>query len=468
MFEEGSQGRFGRAISFPYQEPVPLGPVTSIPVTRRSSPAAARAGARNTSRSCCAERVRTSQITRRDTVLIYTAELRSRMRNREWVPPIRAKSKPKKGYGRSSDDVIRDGAAFQPEFAAPLANLTVAVGRDATFTCQVRHLGGYRVGWVKADTKAIQAIHDHVITHNPRVSVSHDDHSTWNLHLRNVQEEDRGQYMCQVNTDPMKSQMGTLHVVVPPDFIAEDTSGDMVVPEGGTVRLTCRARGHPAPHVQWRREDSADLVVKDPSGIKTRVPIYQGEVLKLTKVSRSEMGAYLCIASNGVPPSVSKRVMVNVHFHPVIQVPNQLVGAPLGTDVTLECNVEASPTSINYWVRDTGEMLISSEKYEVKTVSKSMFETRMVLVVRNFQEKDLGSYRCVAKNSLGEVESSIRLYEIPGPTRRVYPYERDEYVDQYGSAEEELDLDGGYAPGAGAVNSRGRHTKYMLVFFLGV
>ncbi|KAG5875646.1 hypothetical protein JTB14_003490 [Gonioctena quinquepunctata] len=40
--------------------------------------------------------------------------------------------------------------------------------------------------------------------------------------------------------------------------------------------------------------------------------------------------------------------------HPVIHVPNQLVGAPLGTDVTLECNVEAYPKSINYWVRDTG------------------------------------------------------------------------------------------------------------------
>lgn len=60
---------------------------------------------------------------------------------------------------------------------------------------------------MKADTKAIQAIHDHVITHNPRVSVSHSDHSTWNLHVRSVQEEDRGQYMCQINTDPMQSQV---------------------------------------------------------------------------------------------------------------------------------------------------------------------------------------------------------------------------------------------------------------------
>ena len=63
---------------------------------------------------------------------------------------------------------------------------------------------------MKADTKAIQAIHDHVITHNPRVSVSHSDYSTWNLHVKNVQEEDRGMYMCQINTDPMKSQVRKL------------------------------------------------------------------------------------------------------------------------------------------------------------------------------------------------------------------------------------------------------------------
>lgn len=37
-----------------------------------------------------------------------------------------------------------------------------------------------------------------------------------------------------------------------------------------------------------------------------------------------------------------------------MKVPNQLVGAPLGTDVQIECHVEASPRSINYWIKDTG------------------------------------------------------------------------------------------------------------------
>lgn len=59
---------------------------------------------------------------------------------------------------------------------------------------QLKRAGAFlsQVGWVKADTKAIQAIHDHVITHNPRVSVSHLDVSTWNLHIKSITEEDRG------------------------------------------------------------------------------------------------------------------------------------------------------------------------------------------------------------------------------------------------------------------------------------
>ena len=37
-----------------------------------------------------------------------------------------------------------------------------------------------------------------------------------------------------------------------------------------------------------------------------------GEQLDLIRVSRTEMGAYLCIAQNGVPPSISKRIILNV------------------------------------------------------------------------------------------------------------------------------------------------------------
>ena len=33
------------------------------------------------------------------------------------------------------------------------------------------------------------------------------------LHINNIQESDRGWYMCQINTDPMVSERGFLEVV---------------------------------------------------------------------------------------------------------------------------------------------------------------------------------------------------------------------------------------------------------------
>lgn len=48
------------------------------------------------------------------------------------------------------------------------------------------------------------------------------------------------------------------------------------------------------------------------TAISVSVNVYNGEQLNLTRISRTEMGAYLCIATNGVPPSVSKRIIVDV------------------------------------------------------------------------------------------------------------------------------------------------------------
>ena len=42
------------------------------------------------------------------------------------------------------------------------------------------------------------------------------------------------------------------------------------------------------------------------------VKIYEGSKLILRQITRDEMGAFLCIASNRVPPAVSKRFTIDV------------------------------------------------------------------------------------------------------------------------------------------------------------
>ncbi|KAL9707701.1 hypothetical protein quinque_011219 [Culex quinquefasciatus] len=106
-----------------------------------------------------------------------------------------------------------DNEANFPRFAEPIPNITVTIGRDALLACVVENLKGYKVAWVRVDTQTILSIHHNVITQNPRISLTYNDHRSWYLHIREVEESDRGWYMCQVNTDPMRSRKGYLQVV---------------------------------------------------------------------------------------------------------------------------------------------------------------------------------------------------------------------------------------------------------------
>ncbi|XP_065356383.1 matrix-remodeling-associated protein 5 [Calliphora vicina] len=305
-----------------------------------------------------------------------------------------------------------------PRFAEPVANVTVSVGRDALLACVVENLKGYKVAWVRVDTQTILSIYHNVISQNNRISLTYNDHRSWYLHIKNVEESDRGWYMCQVNTDPMRSRKGYLQVVVPPMIVEGMTSNDLVVREGLNVTLMCKAHGYPEPYVMWRREDGEEMLIAG-----DRVNVVDGELLHITKVSRLHMAAYLCVASNGVPPSISKRVNLRVQFPPMLSIPNQLEGAYLGQDVTLECHTEAYPGSINYWTTERGDMIISDtsragDKFETAS-TVSGYTKHMKLKIRNVGPNDFGTYRCVAKNSLGETDGNIKLDEMPAPTTAI-------------------------------------------------
>lgn len=66
-------------------------------------------------------------------------------------------------------------------------------------------------------------------------------------------------------------QSAFLEVVIPPDIISEETSNDLMVPEGGSAKLVCKARGYPKPDIVWKREDGAEIISRAGlSGGKTK------------------------------------------------------------------------------------------------------------------------------------------------------------------------------------------------------
>ncbi|XP_061498822.1 lachesin [Anopheles gambiae] len=323
---------------------------------------------------------------------------------------------------------------LEPEFEGTIQNISSPTGREAILTCSVKNLGRYKVGWLRASDQTVLALQGRVVTHNSRISVVHEDFRTWRLRIRQLRESDRGCYMCQINASPMKKQIGCIDVQVPPDIINEESSADIAVQEGEDATIVCKAVGHPTPRVTWKREDGEYMLLRKPQSRELiRVEAYNGTHLHLPKLERRQMGAYLCIASNDVPPAVSKRVSLSVHFAPSVRPTSQLLGAPLGSDVQLECTVEASPMPVSYWLKggrvlpnsfagaangnyeqpglSRPEMLLDGPKYGI-TEDRHGFRTNMRLVVRSFSPADVGTYHCVSTNSLGRADGTMRLYEI--------------------------------------------------------
>ena len=125
-------------------------------------------------------------------------------------------------------------------------------------------------------------------------------------------------------------QHGYLRVIVPADI--SQISGAENVMEGGDVQLKCEATGYPQPSVYWRREgrDKRITVWDKRVGRKRegeeniilklfvfklliKVEKVEGNVLLLHRIKRSQMGKYLCIATNGFPPAVSRTVNLKVN-----------------------------------------------------------------------------------------------------------------------------------------------------------
>jgi len=310
------------------------------------------------------------------------------------------------------------GADFEPQFVGIVQNATVVVGREAILSCSVTKLRDFKVGWIKAGDQTILTLHKRVITHNDRIHITHDEHNTWNLHIKDVTEGDQDCYMCQINTEQMKKQVGCVSVLVPPDIDQSVSSGDITVTEGGNVTLNCIAHGQPKPMVMWKREDKEPIKILTHSGVKKGISEWKGTSLHLINVRRDQMGAFFCIAKNDVPPAVSRRIILNVHFKPKVWVDNQLVGAPLGVDVQIECLIEAYPRSITYWQKTSAgrEIILMNGSSHVVEEIRIGYKTVSRLKITNFSSGDAGTYQCLSTNSLGTDQDVIRIYENPQVT----------------------------------------------------
>ncbi|KAL5004332.1 hypothetical protein ScPMuIL_017788 [Solemya velum] len=313
--------------------------------------------------------------------------------------------------------------SIEPSFDVPFMNVTIVAGRTAVLPCSVEHLGKYKVVWTDP-WNTLLSQNDRRIIHDYRISVERPYGTDWNLHIREVRYKDRGQYTCQLNTNPIKTKTIMLHVLVPPEINDDFSGSDKIVREGETVILACDATGAPMPEIQWWKS-SFPQTTYDRMTTKYRLNLILGyetsigqctykeeqQGLVIQNMSRYCGGIYECMASNDVAPAATRQIKVEVEFQPEVNLPNKRLGQSLGREVILECVVRAFPMGITEW-RFHGEPIhYSNKKYRVEIYNEAMHTVTISLTIKNLQETDYGPYICRADNYLGEDREAMTLYE---------------------------------------------------------
>ncbi|KAK8746811.1 hypothetical protein OTU49_016828, partial [Cherax quadricarinatus] len=162
---------------------------------------------------------------------------------------------------------------------------------------------------------------------------------------------------------------------------------DQYAEVGDNVTLKCQVDSMPDPTIVWINQQSQTVVGK-------------GSELHI-KVTKANVGAYLCIAKVEGFPEISGTVGVFLKGPPQVK-SERIQWGKQGDTVMVECLVTAaSPRSVTVtWSHNGVEVDLEEGRYEVSEDVTSQ-GLRHSLVIRNAQLKDFGAYNCSVSNTFG-------------------------------------------------------------------
>jgi len=222
------------------------------------------------------------------------------------------------GDPKASAEAKSSGVAFNvidtqspPYFVNTTRSMVyTALGRTVILVCKVRNLGDRAVSWIRQKDLHILTVGETSYTNNLKFFPTHPPGSDeWNLRISSPGLQDSGSYECQVNTEPKKSRLFHLDVVISKAKIHGDR--ELFVQEGSDLNLTCTALSTPEPpdRVLWMH-NNLDLGVSQRGGIaivteKRR----RTSNIMIARVVSSDSGNYSCRPSNAEADIVGVHVL---------------------------------------------------------------------------------------------------------------------------------------------------------------
>ncbi|XP_056630856.1 nephrin isoform X1 [Diorhabda sublineata] len=235
------------------------------------------------------------------------------------------------------------------------------------------------------------------------------------LNITKLSRNDAGTYMCEA-LNSQGSSIATVNVTVQYSASIIQTSGNVIAEPKEDATLSCSADGNPLADdtITWKRDDFPDFAARTSVMYDKNGTSY----LRITSVTREDLGNFICTVNNGVGNSSSKEVMLIVKHKPEIDTNPQFIkfASDAGETGKLICRSQASPLARYTWARNGSPINPNTTgKYYTTYTQIDQLVSESTLYITHVTSADYGNYECVARNEISFSTKSLRLEVTSAP-----------------------------------------------------
>ncbi|XP_065083273.1 hemicentin-1 [Ochlerotatus camptorhynchus] len=280
----------------------------------------------------------------------------------------------------------------EPLFITRSEAFKFAVGDTIALPCEVSSPGSYMLAWKRGI--AILTAGSTKVTPDTRVRLV----NGYTLHILDAQQQDAGDYICQLATIIPREITHHVEILVPPKITHVTSGGHLQVRKGSPVRLECSATGNPMPNITWTRKNNV---------LENGEAEFTSSVYVIENMDRHKGGTYICTANNGVGPVATSQIILHVLYPPEISVENPIVYSGESQEAMLVCIVHGESQPEVVWHKDTMQ-IDQTERHVIESRG-----ARHTLIIRKVHSQDFGNYSCIADNQLGKTRKTVTLTGKP-------------------------------------------------------
>ncbi|XP_078575929.1 nectin-4-like isoform X1 [Branchiostoma floridae x Branchiostoma japonicum] len=230
-------------------------------------------------------------------------------------------------------------------------------------------------------------------------------HRNGSLTIRDIREDDEGQYVMTLLIDAVGQQehFVNLNVVVPP-IVDMGVESPYLVSLGTDVVINCTVdkSNSIVDSVSWLK-DGRPLSDTIPKDYYQGLDFYRSSVV-LKNMSKLDIGNYTCVAKNfGTQETGS--ILLQAKYPARITNSSSGLTTTIESSATLWCTTEGIPLPKITWYKD------DREKRQGTIVEGNV----TYMTIRSVRVSDSGSYKCSASNGLGEPDSRTMVLSVNGP-----------------------------------------------------